>query len=219
MLGAPQVRNAQIEKEEQAKLAEKYQIARPAKLSHTRVHPRQNSSSVGGADSPLSSSTPRAGTPGLEGGEGGEEEGEAARDPTPLGTPVPGAEGGGEAAAEAGGEEAEAVKVAETAEALETAETLEPMEAAEPAQVMETVEEAKTAEGPEAAEGADTAEGVEGAEGAEAETAELAEAAEAAEKEELGPKGGKKQQVRRGDLDAMRLRKDELRKQVRCNPV
>ena len=39
------------------------------------------------------------------------------------------------------------------------------------------------------------------------------------EKEELGPKGGKKQQVRRGDLDAMRLRKDELRKQVRCNPV
>ena len=73
--GAPQVRNAQIEKEEQAKLAEKYQIARPAKLSHTRVHPRQNSSSsVGGADSPPSSSTPRADTPGLEGGEGGEEE-------------------------------------------------------------------------------------------------------------------------------------------------
>ena len=63
------------------------------------------------------------------------------------------------------------------------------------------------------------AEGAEGAEGADAAEAAAVEAAEAAEKEELGPKGGKKQQVRRGDLDAMRLRKDELRKQVRCSPV
>ena len=74
------------------------------------------------------------------------------------------------------------------------------------------VEEAAAA----AAEAAEAA--AEAAEAAGA--AEAAEAAGAAEKEELlGPKGGKKQTVRRGDLDAMRLRKDELRKQVRCNPA